>query len=519
MAFFVCSPARPVIASQTPDALMPAGSEQQSRDKPGDAPRSGTTWTIKPGDTLSSIARAIFPREPAMQEKLIRAIVSSNPHAFPGSQPGPIAEGTVIFIPHLRTLAAETPAAPRPKTAEKETAPFPPPPKTEPSAAKSAGPEPRAVEASPVKQEDLEFRLKLSSDAINLDLIGKLSEADRKYLKEKLALLDSDDPIAGFVALKNQIKQLETQLAEVREKSKQSAASPAPVAQAAPQAAKKQDGLLDPDTLELIQYSLTLYLLPAAQATLVALALFFVVRFFYNLTVSLRQSGALKAKLRRRALTAAASASAAPTAEDKPPPGATQFDKDIVISANKAITSITQPAPKQLSESEAIIEEAQLYVIHGHPDLAVRMLLELLTKNRNEFKVWMLLFVIFRSQELKEEFEKLAKRFSAGFHEPELWENIQNLGHEMDPTNPVYINEKNRNIVPAAKRAAIAGVVGKEVMFDVAGQEAKPGEDETKSAPLDFLVDASPADKGATEEVAINIGLPPLDMPPPKKPK
>ena len=46
-------------------------------------PLSQNYWDIKTGDTLGEIVNTLIPGNPYLQEKLIRDIVTTNPHVFP----------------------------------------------------------------------------------------------------------------------------------------------------------------------------------------------------------------------------------------------------------------------------------------------------------------------------------------------------------------------------------------------------------------------------------------------------
>lgn len=393
-------------------------------------------WTIRPGETLSSIARAVYPRGSSMRAKLIHAIVRLNPAAFPDANPDRVAAGTVITIPDLRTIAAEpvpTPkltAAMTPTLAAKET----PAPEAKPVKKKAQAPAPKTTvqTAKAPSEKPAQFRLKLATEGVNLSLIGKLGEAERKFLRERQHLLDSDDQMASFLALKHQVSQLEAQLADMRATVNRPG-SPLPLA---PRASPGPTS----DMLEIVKYGLTLYLLPAAQILSAFLALFFLLRYYRNIKASLLRSGALfvlkkRPSVRRPVLVE----------PDKSVVVGTEFDRALVAAATPEKAAVPEAAQAKHEPSiDEILEEAQLYVIHGHPERAIELLEEQIRTSRGEVRVWMLLFVIFRSQGMKVDFGKLAQRFRTIIQDPELWENVRALGHELDPANELYFTEAER---------------------------------------------------------------------------
>lgn len=64
----------------------------------------GTSWELRPGESVQGIAGAIFPGAPGLQRRLVAAIVAASPAAFPEGNPDRPAAGAVIVIPDLRTL-------------------------------------------------------------------------------------------------------------------------------------------------------------------------------------------------------------------------------------------------------------------------------------------------------------------------------------------------------------------------------------------------------------------------------
>lgn len=395
-------------------------------------PFPGTTWEMRPGDTVFGLAKAIYPHHAGMRSRLVAEIVRRNPGAFPAGDAGRITAGATLVIPDLRQLSAPiavaaTAAQPRVSVpAEKPQSKA----KYEPqSVAKAEKPPPPA---SMQRIPTAGFRLKLSGADLNLSLIGKFTEEQRSFLRERQALLDADDQTAGFLALKHRVGELEKEIETMRLKMTPAVAAPAsppPRPQALPVAVP-----FGSEVWQIARYGLTLYLLPFSQIVVSVLALFFIIRHYSGIKERLAARGLLRkgAKPMRRAVV---------VEPEKGVPPITEFDQRLVIAATPPAAVANPVAPDSV---DAILEEAQLYVIHGHPDHAIRLLEEQIGGNRGEVRIWMLLFVIYRSQGMKLEFEKLANRFRNAIRDEELWENIQTLGHELDPENDFYLNDRVR---------------------------------------------------------------------------
>lgn len=481
-------PGGPLVQAPFPVIALPVSAE---------TPRRGAEWEVREGDTVYAIARAIYPNRAAMRGRLIAEIVRQNPGAFPAGEADKISAGSILVIPDLKKLAAQAPAAvaaekPVQRKIEKPAAvpamekPVPALKAAVPGEAVEQKPQTKAVVRAerpalpPATPEPgfpappAEFRLKLSSADLNVALIGKLTEEQRKFLRERQFLLDADDQMSSFLALRHRVGELEKQLDAMRLKMT-SAVAPPVQSRPAPAAAIR----IGSEAWQLAQYGLTLYLLPFSQIIVAVLALFFVVRYYSSVKENLAARGLLRRgpRSKRRAVV---------IEPEKGAPPVTEFDKTLVIAATPPAAA---SAPATVDSTDAILEEAQLYVIHGHPDRAINLLEEQIRNNRGEVRIWMLLFVIYRSQGMKLEFEKLANRFRNAHRDEELWENIQTLGNELDPKNELYLNDRIR-----AQRAMASAPGALDFTLDMA-----PAGDETQHGTLDIELTAEPGKADQTK--------------------
>jgi hypothetical protein len=63
-------------------------------------PLSQNYWDIRTGDTLGEIVNTLLPSNPYLQEKLMRDIVSANPHVFPGGNPNHMLANKRLWLPN-----------------------------------------------------------------------------------------------------------------------------------------------------------------------------------------------------------------------------------------------------------------------------------------------------------------------------------------------------------------------------------------------------------------------------------
>ena len=235
------------------------------------------TLIARIGDTLASIAEAIFPHNREARHSYVQAIRESNPPLAKLKDDEPIPVDTPIALPDLRTFsqaqrAERAHAAHEPATSEAATPALAPSPleATAPDAAREkpatrasresvASPRekpavPRArhavpTEASappplePVKPPRAsaptaprtrpQFVLKLSGSEMDLSPSRHVDEKSRAQLRERLTILDADDQVAALLALRHSVKQLETEVAELQLKlSGMPSSFPAPRAEA-----------------------------------------------------------------------------------------------------------------------------------------------------------------------------------------------------------------------------------------------------------------------------------------------
>lgn len=234
-----------------PAAIADAGAPSATQ-APSSLP-SIATLIARIGDTLESIANAIFPGNRVAKRSYIQALRETNPPLASLGERDPIPVDTAIALPDLRTfarsgahgetrpaaasrdVAAETKAAPRePQAAPRETQ-APPreaqAPKREraprPVVARAARPAsaPAAREEAPAPRKPAVVRnqtvapgfvLKLSSGEMDLSPSKSVDDRMRAQLRDRQLVLDADDQVAAVLALRNSVRQLESRVAELQ---------------------------------------------------------------------------------------------------------------------------------------------------------------------------------------------------------------------------------------------------------------------------------------------------------------
>ena len=275
---------RPATAAP-PRATIPAEAARPAVE----APRSiAATLIARIGDTLASIANAIFPRNRSAKRTYIEALRDTNPPLATLADDDPIPVDTPIALPDLRTFArgrsvsptqlasapraepgaARESAAARPTPPQRETAPrraerAPPvtaaaPRERPPLVAEQTREERRAAAASatprpPPRERAPGFQLKLSSVEVDLARSRAIDDRLRAQLRDRQLVLDVDDQVSAVLALRNSVRQLESRVAELQLKLAGMPASfPAPQAQpSAPKTTEAPKAAAPPKPVEL----------------------------------------------------------------------------------------------------------------------------------------------------------------------------------------------------------------------------------------------------------------------------
>lgn len=217
-----------------------------------DVPVITTTLEARSGDTLRSLATDVFPRNRAVRARYLQAMREANPALASLGDTDPIAAGTQVALPDLRTFgrglhtakpvahaprkeaAAPTPSAPRTasappkKSAQRESIPQATPESERKSPARTetsrAAPSP-AAPASKSAPPSGDFVLRLSTGSMDLARSRAVDDRTRAELRERLTILDSDDQVAAVLALRHRLTQLEQRVSELQLKLAQMPAS------------------------------------------------------------------------------------------------------------------------------------------------------------------------------------------------------------------------------------------------------------------------------------------------------
>ena len=372
-------------------------------------------WQILPGEDIAETARLIYPKDSASRDNLVRAIIRINPEHFPQGTHRLLTAGTIIQFPDLRTIgtyAKQSSITPSGRKSIKRPVP---------------GPTPKTFEAIPDNHTQL------------MQLISQLEKSaiDESQILTKLtqhiALLEStlysfqtlSSPKIEELAADHPTNQTDKPIAQ-----KSLTPSTDPIMQAtetAPRnentAAQHQDSVrqvpesvtstdTDARQTEHIIFPDTLF----ASAVLVAVLIVFATLLGYR-------------KAKQRSTRARIDATARNAYE-------TILLKRNDTDSSKAEQS-SESRNKTLNDINELIEQ-------NNTEAAIGLLQMQLATNQHDIKGWLQLFELLYKTNNKRDFKKNARRFKRLGDFPDIWKQIQELGHRLEPNEAFYFDEQKR---------------------------------------------------------------------------
>lgn len=441
---------------------------------------------VQPGETLHSIATALFPRQARMQRKMVRALRNANPDLRDISEHAELPPGSVIHIPVLKPVR---PPVMKPEAPVQTLARGPAPDKlilAKPDKPLEKSP---PVALSPVAEGG--FRLKLSNSELDLSVLGKLTDEQRQHLREKQRLLDADDQVANTLSMKNRIMQLEAEIDEMRAALAQTnkhlamnARQDLPAVSKPVQASSSGQSDNGFGGLE----GLSLRVMAVVGMVLVLLGSAW---WWHRRRTEARREARLNQDVSSHEVETSASQllPEQSSAEIAPEPFFGQDDElyhDVtgIFHTDESVT---------LTEADTVLDEAELYLAYGWVKRAIDLLLEYLEKHPDDVQLWKKLFEIYHAEGMIQAFEQLALRCQVTMDDSALWVLVQKLGRQIDAGNALYLSSQDV-VNEAAEVEAPAGT-------DVAPTEFVLPETTSETPPIAEVS----ADEAETVEIEVPV--------------
>lgn len=391
-------------------------SAKTGADRKRTLPARGGTWLTREGDTVNAIARSYVSGAGKARQDFIQRLYDLNPD-LPQSANASLGIDIPVRIPEQIEQSASERFAPSvtPRPA------VPPPPKTEERPSLSLGSSAVPTDAA-VRSDSGNYALQLSAPVLGQGG-GKLSPEQALLLREQLLALDSDDQAAQTLQLKYQVSQLQKQLAEIRQRQ-----------------ALADEGQAEPPKLASsgLRYWLWIPLL---------LVVSFPLAFLYWRRRQIREQANSDAF---SSATMTSAMSRLPTKPVERGEMNTQMPDYVSLSGfdiDEIAVPVHRPAGDdwQADSSQMDVvqpgnvgEEAQLLLDHGLSQQAINLLVHEIQAYPAALALWMKLFAVYVQQGMKDAFQERAVAFRLQFSSDSLWQQVQEMGRQIDAANPLY---------------------------------------------------------------------------------
>ncbi|MBP6059035.1 MAG: hypothetical protein KA524_11620 [Nitrosomonas sp.] len=381
----------------------------------------GMQWKLLPGEDIPQIARLMFPKDSVTRDKFIRAVIHTNPEHFPAKTYQPLPTGTVVHIPDLRTIGAY--AAPSTK------------------ARKSDGANHPTRRESPAAPETVISGL--SNDPLLLQLITQLEQIGEKEagklntLTKHIALLSSQVTDIQSVLSSRTLTPHERPADSTKPSPEENLQ---PTKDAVPLSAENAQPIEDITAIPIdnTQHLAVDPLSPdevnsAPMETALSFDTLFLTGILLTLVIVimiLRSYRKIKERLARPTDASLLSR----TVERH------RFEAILLHRDDKIVNSpedTPDPIDPLLSETHPLIEQDE-------PEVEIQRLQKQLAINQHDISGWLLLFELLYKAGNKRDFKKNARRFKRLRKFPDIWVQIQDLGHRLEPNESLYFNEKKR---------------------------------------------------------------------------
>lgn len=349
------------------------------------------------------------------------------------------------------------------------------------------------------EQVEGEFKLKLSTSPLDPNVLNlNLSEEEKIELRERLLVNESDDQSAQMLLLKDKISHLEKRIIALQ------------ITQASPVAVPPRQVLVESKH----NNNAAVWLWGGIALLLASMLGFLFWRW------------KMRSQVEKNFFSF--------DTDVNNPNSLVSDEGHLVVAENKPIlrsaSSVPQTGSDEWGASQMdvvspgnVAEEAQLLLDHGLLRQAVDLLQHEIGLRPTALALWMKLFDAYRQAGDKKAFQSQAMAFQTYFVSETTWRQVQSIGREMDPSNPLYMVQEARSIEELAVEFIPdhepSGNDDFDIMHlinaaDTAAKAAKEEKPEVLHAdlPLEFHLPEETAASDREEQSAEKL-LIPLDAP------
>ncbi len=361
------------------------------------ASNTSMPWKLLPGENIRKIARLMFPQDSITQEKFIRTVILINPQLFPGGIYRQLAADTLVYIPDLRAIHATSASTVK----------------------KRQKIQPNNVPSTEHQKAAVEMIASNESNPLLLQFMTQLEQIADKEIRELALLTQHTDSLASQIASLQSMHTL---------KNSQSVQHADHSNDALQEISTNHENLQNP--IHSAQPS------DESWENQFAFDTVFIVGIILTVLVIiliLRNYSTIQEKLTRRRNSMLLSK--VNIAHENETSFMNHYQPGIATTENS------------LNPSSEMTSQARLMIKQGDSVAAIQFLQQQLAINTFDISGWLLLFELLYSLNNKPDFKKNARRFKRLGIFPDIWTQIQNLGHRLEPNEPLYFDEQKRKEV------------------------------------------------------------------------
>jgi hypothetical protein len=399
-----------------------AATEKKTSNLKAPASVSGMEWQMLPGEDVLQIAHLIFPKDSVARDKLVRAIIRTNPEHFPAGNYRPLPVGAIVYIPDLRMVNVYSQSTRIRKSDIADS-----------SIRRNTFAIPKAIKTDsnnnhPISQTITELERIAEKELLEINRLAKRSE----LLASQIAQIQSAVLLNTSKADEKPIDIINSSWEEEEKKNispvLDSTALPAVdeqhVKKSVPQSSEiehqENSSLPQENTdvsMEIAKFSDMLLL---AGGLLILLIIIFVLRNY--------------SKLRDRLVRS--SNNSHPSLHETT--SRYQYEALLIRHNNKTVNlSKNEPISADQAEARALIQ-------HNNFERELQHLQKNLAANQHDISSWLRLFELLYKSGNKRDFKKNARRFKRIGEFPDIWIQIQNLGNRLEADEPLYFDAQKR---------------------------------------------------------------------------
>ena len=400
--------------------------QQKTGNPAGNAARPGMQWQILPGEDIPQIGHLMFPHDAAARDAFVRAVIRTNPEHFPDRTYRPIPAGTVIHIPDLRTIGkyAKPATKAHPSNSSRGANKRPP---------QASAPDSTASSLNEALQLIAQLEQIAENETNELNILLKRIESIEKHIIAMQAILMTHVPASNNERRSESPSPIPPE--EIAQPSQEVAATP-PADSSSVQPAENIATAPQPpaDAQQPANPIVPIETNPAAPESALLLDNAFLLGILLTLLIIFliaRNYQRIKERL----------AKSRDAALPFDPSERHQYEALLLRRSDEKKTESPQNPPEPPGQ---LVSEARTLIEQENPEAAIQMLQKQLAKNQQDIPGWLLLFELLYKANNKRDFKKNARRFKRLGEFPDIWQQIQKLGNQLEPNESLYFDEQKR---------------------------------------------------------------------------